>query len=83
MKHNYGDCYYCGGEVKEKVIQIEHRWKGKLYLIDKVPVGVCQQCGEKYFTASVSKEIDRLVKTEGIKRIERVPVKEFADILGL
>ena len=64
MKHNYGDCYYCGGEVKEKVIQIEHRWKGKLYLIDKVPVGVCQQCGEKYLASGVYKGLERLAKSK-------------------
>ncbi|MCJ7784777.1 MAG: type II toxin-antitoxin system MqsA family antitoxin [Desulfobacterales bacterium] len=59
--HNYGDCYFCGGEVKEKVIEVEFRWKGKLYILEGVPTGVCQQCGEKYFTVQVSEAIDRSI----------------------
>jgi len=59
MSHNYGDCYFCGGEVVERVIELEYKWKGQLYIIEGVPVGICQQCGEKYFTAQVSEAIDR------------------------
>ena len=78
MAHQYGDCYYCGGAVVEKRIEIEYRWQGKLYIIENVPVGVCQQCGEKYFTARVSEEIDRLVKSAEVKETVEVPVKEFS-----
>jgi len=74
---NYGDCYFCGGEVVEKVIELEYRWKGQLYIIEGVPVGVCQQCGEKYFTAQVSKAIDRIIEAKEIKRTVSIPVKEF------
>lgn len=75
--HNYGDCYFCGGEVKEKVIEIEFRWKGKLYLVEEVPTGVCQQCGEKYFTAEVSKAIDRSIEEGNVKRTVEIPVLEI------
>jgi len=33
MSHNYGDCYFCGGEVVERVIELEYKWKGQLYII--------------------------------------------------
>ena len=72
--HNYGDCYFCGGEVKEQVIEIEFRWKGNLYLVEGVPTGVCQQCGEKYFTAEVSKAIDRSIEEGNVKRTVEIPV---------
>ena len=61
MSHNYGDCYFCGGEIVERVIELEYRRKGRLYIIERVPVGICQQCGEKYFTAQVSEAIDRIL----------------------
>ena len=77
MKHNYGDCYFCGGEVTEKIIELEFRWKGQLYILEGVPTGICQQCGEKYFTAEVSKAIDRAVESGEVKRIANVPVKEL------
>jgi len=77
MNQNYGDCYYCGGEVKEKKINLDFRWKEKLYVLENVPAGVCNQCGEKYFTAEVSEEIDRLVKFAEAKKHITVPVLEF------
>jgi YgiT-type zinc finger domain-containing protein len=83
MSHNYGDCYFCGGEVVEKVIELEYRWKGRLYIIEGVPVGVCQQCGEKYFTAQVSETIDRIVEAKEIKKTVRIPVKEFKPVEAL
>jgi YgiT-type zinc finger domain-containing protein len=83
MSHNYGDCYFCGGEIVERVIELEYRWKGRLYIIEGVPVGICQQCGEKYFTAQVSEAIDRIVEAKGIKRTVNIPVKEFKPIEAL
>ena len=75
--HNYGDCYFCGGEVKERVIEIEFRWKENLYLVEGVPTGICQQCGEKYFTAEVSKAIDRSIEEGNVKRTVEIPVLEI------
>lgn len=75
--NDYGDCYFCGGEVKEKVIEVEFRWKGKLYLVEGVPTGVCRQCGEKYFTAEVSGAIDRSIKEGNVKRTVEIPVLEI------
>jgi len=46
-------------------------------------VGVCQQCGEKYFTAKVSEAIDRIIETKEIKRIVSIPVKEFKPVEAL
>jgi len=83
MSHNYGDCYFCGGEVVERVIELEYKWKGQLYIIEGVPVGICQQCGEKYFTAPVSEAIDRIVDAKGIKRTVSIPVKEFKPVEAL
>ncbi len=77
MKHDYGDCYFCGGEVVEKSIELEFRWEGQLYILEEVPVGICQQCGEKYFTAEVSEAIDEAIKSGEVKRMVNVPVKEL------
>jgi YgiT-type zinc finger domain-containing protein len=77
MKSNYGDCYYCGGEVLEREMDLDFRWGGKLFIIEGVPAGVCQQCGEKFLTATVSEDLDRLVKSARIDRTVEVPVKVF------
>ena len=46
--HKYGDCSFCGGQVKSERVELDYRYKGKLHIFQKVPAGVCQQCGEKY-----------------------------------
>lgn len=58
VMHKYGDCSFCGGEVKEDKVELDYRSKGKLYIFKDVSAGVCQQCGEKYLTAKVAKEIE-------------------------
>jgi YgiT-type zinc finger domain-containing protein len=66
------------GEVKEKVIEVEFRWKGKLYILEGVPTGVCQQSGEKYFTVQVSEAIDRSInQRRNVKRTVEIPVLEI------
>jgi YgiT-type zinc finger domain-containing protein len=74
----YGDCSFCGGEVKEELVELDYRYEGKLYVFRNVPVGVCQQCGERYLKADVAKAIEKDIKTK--KKWEEtmnVPVKTF------
>lgn len=46
MKHQYDDCFFCGGVVEERIRLREIRWKGELLAFEDVPMGVCRQCGE-------------------------------------
>ena len=62
--HKYGDCSFCGGEVKEENIELDYRYKEKLYIFQNVPVGVCQQCNEKYLTAKIAKKIEHKILTK-------------------
>jgi len=59
--HPYGDCIYCGGEVVERIERVDYRFHGQLFILEKVPTGVCRQCGEQYFTARVAKEMEAAV----------------------
>jgi YgiT-type zinc finger domain-containing protein len=76
-KEIYGDCHYCGGEINEQRISVDFWWERKLFLLEDVPAGVCKQCGEKYFTAKVSKTMDELVKSKTVERVLEIPVKRF------
>jgi len=60
--NEYNDCYYCGGLVKEVNASREIWWKGTLYIFEKVPVGICLQCGEKVLKPEVAKDIDSVLK---------------------
>ena len=57
----YSPCFYCGGEVEEQRLPHELRWKDKLFVLEDVPIGVCQQCGERFLKPEVAKTIDRIL----------------------
>ena len=50
----------------------------KLVIVEAVPAGVCEQCGEQYFTARVAKALEELAHSEeAVQRTTVVPVKVF------
>lgn len=55
-------CYFCKGTTKIKNIDVDFRWGDKLYVVKNVPVEVCTQCGERYYSAEVSRKLDSLIK---------------------
>lgn len=75
-------CYFCKtGELKKKKVDIVRYWGKELIALNEVPALVCQQCGEKYFEAKVSKKIDErihnaLKRKASIEKID-VPVVQF------
>ncbi len=58
-------CYFCKGKVVQEQVSIDYRWGENLVVIKNVPSGVCQQCGEKYLTSKVYKELESLTKSKG------------------
>ena len=66
-------------EAKSSKVELDYRYKGKLYIFKDVPAGVCQQCNEKYLTVKVSKEIERRIqKKEKWDETIAVPVDIFS-----
>ena len=61
MSQKYSNCFFCGGEVEERLINREVWWKNKLNIIESVPVGVCRQCGQKVLLPKVAKQIDKVL----------------------
>jgi YgiT-type zinc finger domain-containing protein len=57
------ECYFCKGRVVQKKVNVDFRWGRKLKVIEDVPAGVCQQCGEKYFQSNVYKAMEKLAAT--------------------
>ncbi len=37
----YGDCYYCGGEIIEKLQTVDYRKSSELYILENIPTGIC------------------------------------------
>ncbi|MFA0757539.1 MAG: hypothetical protein PVTTEEND_000990 [Candidatus Fervidibacter sp.] len=68
-------CEYCGSPIVEKRVTVHRRVKRGYVLIENVPVGVCVQCGARYFSANVLKTIEESLK--GRRKVRRkivVPV---------
>ena len=55
------ECYFCKGRVVRENTKVDFRWGQKLKVIENVPAGICQQCGEKYFESTVYKAMEKLV----------------------
>ncbi|MEE4359581.1 MAG: type II toxin-antitoxin system MqsA family antitoxin [Desulfococcaceae bacterium] len=80
MSRIYHNCHLCGGKVSERNIRHDYHWGNELIaIIENVPAGVCENCGEPYFKADVVKEMERLVRSqEKPKKMITVPCREFA-----
>lgn len=66
-------CYFCGrGVLEEKRVIVDFRWGDRLVIIEDVPAKVCNECGERYYSAHVVRQMERIAK-EGQKDKE-IPV---------
>lgn len=64
------NCYFCKGKTQIKNVDVDFRWGDKLFVVKNVPVEICTQCGERYYSAEVSKKLDDLVKKESESTIK-------------
>lgn len=84
--YDYGKCHICNTTIVEKTIQQDFWVKGKLIVIEKVPAGVCPQCGEKIVNAKVGKHIAKLLKdTNRINEAPTisVPLVKYEDAMAI
>lgn len=55
-------CEYCDGSIVEKTIDLPRKAGKKYILIRGVPVGVCTECGTRYYAANVLKNIEEVAR---------------------
>lgn len=63
-------CFFCKGKTQIKNINVDFRWGDRLFVVKNVPVEICTQCGERYYSVEVSKKLDNLVKKQSSERIK-------------
>ncbi len=66
-------CYFCKGRIVEQRVRVDFRWGAELVVIEDVPAEVCQQCGEKYISPEVYKELENLAKSK-VKPIRHIAI---------
>ena len=68
-------CYFCGkGILEDKKVKVDFRWGDKLIVIEEVPAKVCNECGEKYYSAEVSREMEKIAIEGKKEKIIEVPL---------
>ena len=78
MRKQKESCDFCGNEVVKKRMTIDFHYKGKLIIIENVPVKVCVECKERYYDAHVWEELERIARSRtNVKKEIKVPVKEY------
>ncbi|MBI4790974.1 MAG: YgiT-type zinc finger protein [Chloroflexi bacterium] len=73
-------CEYCDGTVREKLVKREaFKYKSGFVILENVPVGVCDNCGARYYHASLLHRVAQVASGKATaKRSERVPVAQYA-----
>lgn len=74
-------CFICGNKLNKKRTDIARYWGEDLVVLNDVPILVCRKCGNRYFEAKVSAQIDDRIKQVLSKRAVfesiNVPVVQF------
>ena len=55
-------CDFCKGNTEIRIVDVDFRWEDKLTVVKNVPVEVCTQCKERYYSAEISRKLDEIVK---------------------
>lgn len=71
MKAN--ECEYCSGDIHTKKVTVNHSYKGKLVIIKDVPVGVCNECGQRYYAATTLEKLETMAQNSDAAQ-ERISV---------
>ncbi|MDN5345365.1 MAG: hypothetical protein PWQ18_1479 [Clostridia bacterium] len=73
-------CPLCGSKVRPKKVRVENWWGDKLTLVENVPAWVCEECGEQYYDAETTLQLEEIRKEHmKPKRIIEVPVYDFRE----
>ena len=69
-------CEYCEGIVKPRMVKWESfKHKNDFIILEDVIIGVCDQCGNRYYSADILRTVHELATGKRMPdRTEAVPV---------
>ena len=74
-------CVFCGGDICKNIVTVVKERKGKVFIIENVPAGVCTQCGEREYDVDVISKFETIMaKRKAIKMGRLVPVADFTEV---
>ncbi len=73
-------CYFCRtGILEDKHVTVDFRWGDNLIIIENVPAKVCNECGERYYSASISRKMEEVAIQQKADRMVEVPLARFSE----
>ena len=71
-------CEHCNGTVREKRIEREAiRHKGNFVILEDVPIGICDNCGARYYHVSVLRRAAEISRRPIPLQTVQVPVERY------
>jgi YgiT-type zinc finger domain-containing protein len=69
-------CEYCDGIVQEKLLKQEvFKHKRGFVILEDVLIGVCDQCGNRYYSSEILKTVDAIATgKKPPEKMQTVPV---------
>lgn len=55
-------CSFCKGKLHEGKTEFVAKIEDEVISIKGVPAYICENCGEAYFTAEISRKIDKIMR---------------------
>mgnify|MGYP000417960767 CR=1 FL=1 len=72
-------CYFCKtGVLVDKYVTVDFRWGDKLVIIENVPAKVCNECGERYYSANISRKMEEIAIQQKADRFVQVPLANLS-----
>lgn len=71
-----GVCQACGGPLSLEKVNLEDYQGGKLYLMEKVPAFVCQECGEVWVPEPIMLEFEKMIQTAKRQSAKRAKIQK-------
>ncbi len=68
-------CEFCEGQTLSRKVRKIHWFQRRLYLIDGVEAQVCQECGERYYHATILDDIDNSLRLGNLIIKEQIQVQ--------
>ena len=59
-------CVFCGGDICKDIVMVVNERKGKVFIIENVPAGVCTQCGEREYDADVVSKLETIIDRKSV-----------------
>ena len=71
-----GKCPLCGGETREKKVEVQEEVDGEVYILKGINAEVCVQCGERVYSESEMRRMEKIREKIREKAIEPLEIRE-------